>query len=144
MGNLYTPKEEQLVRKLDEAVDFLQTDRLANIFLNIDAVTRAGDALMEEFGEPVQEQLKDWMSLFFDQIKNPEIVFTAEQLELDDRASLAASYIIWQGSNDAGLDPFMDVVKGLEIGLNKVAAQCVSWDMNSGRWVDIEADSELK
>jgi hypothetical protein len=144
MGNLYTPKEEQLVRKLDEAVDFLQTDRLANIFLNIDAVTRAGDALMEEFGEPVQEQLKDWMSLFFDQIKNPEIVFTAEQLELDDRASLAASYIIWQGSNDAGLDPFMDVVKGLEIGLNKVAAQCVSWDMNSGRWIDVKADPELK
>jgi hypothetical protein len=143
MNNLYTPKEEQLVRKLDEALDFLQTDRLTNLFLNIGTVTRAGDALIAEFGEPVKEQLQEWMDLFFDKIKNPEKLFNAEQFELDDRASLAASYILWQGNTDAGLDTFLDVTKGLEIGLNKVAAKCVTWDMDNGRWVDVESDPKV-
>jgi hypothetical protein len=138
MSNLYTPQEELLVRKLDEAVDFLQTDRLPNLLLNIDAVTRAGEALMTEFGEPVKEQLQEWMNLFAEKIKNPESLLSEKIFELDDKASLVASYIIWQGCTDAGLETFVDVTKGLEAGLNKVAAKCVSWDMDNGRWVDVE------
>jgi hypothetical protein len=129
MTNTYTQAEEQLIRKVDEAIDFLHTDRLTNIFLNIDLVVRVGDDLMTAFMKPALE--------------SPEQTPEERAQQLYDRGLFIGHYLAWKAKSTTTLDAFKDETEELERVVNMLAMMCESWDIDNGRWVDFEDDSEL-
>jgi len=129
MTNTYTQAEEQLIRKVDEAVDFLHTDRLANIFLNIDLVGRVGDELMAAFMKPALE--------------SPEQTQEERQQQMYDRGLFVGTYLAWKAKSVRSLDAFKDETEELERVVNMLAMMCESWDIDTGRWVDFDDLSQL-